>query len=218
MLPPWRAPNQEPPILLLGITIAIRGHISTIQLILPPSLINRRLRAPPSVRLKGEQGRCDGSEDEERSAHIDGHARARVALRCNYRRDDAHDTVARDRDAVPRGSVGAGQHLGRVRVQAPVVDVEAKGDHAGEDDVLIVLLDGRVAEEEGAGDERSDDHGVLAPEDAPVAQEAGGNGAEDAARVSEGVVAPRLILRPVENSATGLEVLTAGRLAEHNHR
>lgn len=105
----------------------------------------------------------------------------------------------------------AGHHLGRVRVQTPVVDVEAEGYHAGEDEVLVVLLDGRVAEKEGAGDERPDHHGVLAAEDAQVAQKTCGDGAEDAARVGEGVVAPRLMLGSVEDGATCLEVLTVGR-------
>lgn len=97
----------------------------------------------------------------------------------------------------------ARQHLGRVSVQAAVVDVEGKGDHAGEDDVLVVLLDGGVAEEEGAGDKGADDHGVLAAQGLPVAHEAGGDGAEDTARVGEGVVAPGLELGALEDGATG---------------
>lgn len=101
------------------------------------------------------------------------------------------------------------QHLWRVGVQGSVVDVETEVDETGKDHILVILLDSGVAEEERAGDESTDHHGVFAAQDLPVAHESSKHRAEDTARISKGVVAPRLEIGTVELRAAGGQVLTS---------
>ena len=98
----------------------------------------------------------------------------------------------------------AGENLRGVGVQTSVVDVQGEVDHAGEDDILMVLLDSRVSEEEAHGEERANNHGVLAAQHAPVAHKGSGDGSEDTACVGQGIVAPCFVVRSLElRSASG---------------
>lgn len=148
---------------------------------------------PTAIRLKGERHTYDSHTNKQGRAHIDGRRGAGVGRGADDGRDDAHDAVAGDGDAVAGGAVGAGQDLGRVGVQGAVVDVEAEADGAAEADVLGRGRDGRVGEEEGHGHHGPDHHRVLAPQRPLVAHPARQHGPEDARDVGQGVVAPGVI-------------------------
>ena len=175
-------------------------------------VFSRSLRAPTAIRLEGEQASCNGGQDEQRGADVDRHARCRVPLGRHHRRDDTHDTIESHGNTIAGRTMSARQDLGCVGIQGAVVNVEAEVDQAGEDNVLVVLGHGGVAEEEGAGDEGADDHGVLAAQQLGVAHETGEHGAEDTASVGERVVAPRLELGTVELRATGSKILAVQTL------
>lgn len=84
----------------------------------------------------------------------------------------------------------AGQHLGRVRVECAIVNVQTEPNRAREADILLGGTYGGVGEEKGAGDECANDHCVAAAEEWEIAHPAGEHGTEDATDVDEGVVAP----------------------------
>lgn len=83
-----------------------------------------------------------------------------------------------------------GQHLGRVRVQGAIVDIQTEPNRTREANVLLGGAYGGVSEEKGAGDEGANDHCVAAAEEGEIAHPAGEHGAKDAADVDEGVVSP----------------------------
>lgn len=82
------------------------------------------------------------------------------------------------------------QHLGRVCVQCPIINIQTEPNRAREANILLGGAYGGVGEEEGAGDEGANDHRVAAAEEGEIAHPAGEHGAKDAADVDEGVVAP----------------------------
>lgn len=84
-------------------------------------------------------------------------------------------------------------HLGRVRIERAIVDIDGEVNGTGEADVLGGGAHRRVREEESHGDQSADDHGIPAAEILPVAQEARGDGAEDAHGVCDHVVPPRVV-------------------------
>jgi len=82
------------------------------------------------------------------------------------------------------------QHLRRIRIQRPIVDIQRKVDGAVEAEDLRVGADGGEREEEDHGEERADDHRAAAAKELDFAEEAGEDGAPDATHVHDGVVAP----------------------------
>lgn len=63
--------------------------------------------ASTTIRLKWERGADNGHPYKECGTHVDGRGRRRVGRGADDGRDDAHDAVASDSNAVARGAMGA---------------------------------------------------------------------------------------------------------------
>lgn len=112
-----------------------------------------------------------------------------VSHRCYDRRQNTHDPIPANGNAIPCSSMRTWQHFRRVCVQRAIVNIQAKVDDAGECHILRRCPDLRVCEEERHRNKRSNDHRVLSAQSGPT-HPASENGTPDAAEVDESVVAP----------------------------
>ena len=98
------------------------------------------LRRPTPHRLERETRRHNRHDDIQRGANVNGDGGGGIGESGDDGRHDAHDAVEADGDAVAGAAVGRGQDLGRVGVEAAVVDVLFGRDEVSGGWVLVGVI------------------------------------------------------------------------------
>lgn len=115
-----------------------------------------------AIRLEWECSRHPSHSDEERGADVNRRRCRSIGFSGNNCRNDTHNAVARDGNAVSSATVSARQYLRGVGIERSVINVDAECNETGEDEILHRCFDCRIREKEGHGDKGPDDHSILA--------------------------------------------------------
>ena len=129
-------------------------------------------RAPLSVRFEWERCRNDCHRAEESSADVDRNRSGGIGVSRDERGNDAHHPIAGNSNTIASCTMCGWQNLGRIRVQASIVDIGEKGDRATKAEILRLIADLSVGKEESHRAQSSDHHCVFSTQNLRVAHRA----------------------------------------------